>query len=193
MLKITAQPNSTKNGFHFESEYNKARLLEWMKIYKWFEITPLVSEGIKGRRYLEGAVIPEYCKYQYNIDPRDPARDEARRMLFKTDFNYEIKTDRNGDPKRVPLSSKGKANEILTAFTNWATENGCKIPNPKLYKLWRDKWKTDMRFPTFHDFLFFLKLDCDAMPSNETLAQLEVPKVENVYPEQDESNLSNKF
>lgn len=183
VLKIIAKPNDTANGFSM-SDYNKSRLMEWMKKFKYFEIVPIAADSLKGRRYLEGAVIPEYCYYQYMIDPRDTGRDEARRLLFKRDFNYEIITDRNGNPERIPTSTVGKVRDILNAWTEWASENGCRIPNPELFKLWRDKWKVDVRFPTFHDFLFFLGLECDSMPSPETLKLLEEKKKKKIaYPD----------
>lgn len=169
-IKVTV--NEKQNGFHIPSDFTRARLHEWMKQYRWFRIEPIESESINRRRYLEAAIIPEYCLYQYGINPRDPAKDEARRLLFKRDFNYEIVEKRDGTPERIPVSSKGKAREMVDKFVEWAEQNGCKIPNPELYKLWRDKWSMDMRFDTFHDFLAFLKLDCDAMPSNETLETL---------------------
>lgn len=171
-MKITATVNEAKNGFHIPSEHNKAVLKDWMKTYKWFTITPNIQESPKARRYLEGAVIPEYCLFQYGIDPRDRGKDEQRRFLFKKDFNYEIVTGRDGSPVRAPKSSKGLANQILTNWTEWATENGCKIPNAELYKKYRDEFSMDFRFPTFGDFLDFLGLDCDAMPSNETMNKL---------------------
>lgn len=172
MKSINVTVNAQRNGFHIPSEFNKAKLQEWMKQYKWFKITPSVQESSKQRRYLEGACIPEYCKFQYNIDPTDREMQEARRMLFKRDFNYEIITNRLGEPERIPVSSRGLANDMTQKFVEWATENGCKVPNPALYKKYRDEFSMDMRFPSYHDFLVFLSLDCDAMPSNETLKKL---------------------
>lgn len=172
MKPIKVTTNEKRNGFHIESDFTRARLHEWMKEYKWFEITPIVAESKNKRRYLEGAVIPEYCKFQYGIDPRDKSKREACRLLFKQDFHNEILMDRNGNPAKVPKSSLGKASYLLNVFTTFAEQNGCKIPNNELYKLWRDEWSMDIRFEDFYDFLFFLKLDCDAMPSNETLSKL---------------------
>ncbi len=193
MRRIYAKPNNERTGFHIPSEYNKALLLEWFKKYKGFYIEPDIAESVKGRRYLEGAVIPEYCLFQYNIDPRDPNKSEQRRFLFKRDFNYEVVNDRDGNPVRAPISSKGIANEILNTWTEWATENGCKVPNPKLYKLWKNKYKIDARFPTFHDFLAFLKIDCDAMPSSETLSVLDEDTKEMDYPEYDPEKHNPQF
>ena len=184
MQKIYLKPNKDRLAFSVPNDYSKGRLQEWLKKYDGFWVEPDITDSIKGRRFLEGAIVPEYCKFQYNIDPRDPNKDEARRLLFKRDFNYEIITDRNGNPERVPLSTKGLANEVSNKFTEWATENGCPIPNVKLYKEWRDKWKLDGRFPTFHDFLKFLNLECDAMPSAETMKLLEpVNPIKVDYPE----------
>lgn len=184
LVPITLKARDDKKGFTTVSEYTAARLAEWIKKYKWFQVMPKAQDSTKGRRYLEGAVIPEYCKFQYSIEPRDPNRDEARRFLFKRDFNYEIVESREGSPERIPVSTVGKVNEVTQKFVEWATENGCKVPDPELFKLWRDKWKMDERFPTFHDFLTFLKLDCDAMPSKETLDTLiDKKKKKYVYPD----------
>lgn len=183
MNPITAIPNAQKNGFHFPSEYNRALLLEWFKKYKRFKIIPDFEDTIPGRRYLEGAIIPAYCEWQYGINAREKGKDEQRRFLFKRDFNYEIVENRDGNPVRAVLSSKGLASKINDTYTKWASENGAPIPNPKLFKLWRDKWKNDLRFPSFFEFLDFLELECDAMPSSETLAKLEVEEKEIAYPE----------
>lgn len=176
------EPNATKDGFSIPSEYNKSLLKDWLKKYKAFKLTPEIGETTNGRRYLEGAVIPHYCEWQYGVNARDTQKDEQRRFLFKKDFNYEIVKDRNGNPTKAPVSSKGLASQILNVFTRYAEENGCPIPNPDLYKLWRDKWSLDHRFPTFFDFLDFLDLQVDSMPSEQTLNQLGVKK-EIDYPE----------
>lgn len=188
MLKITAQPNAQKNGFNFPSKYNKATLLEWFKKYKVFEISPVVNESQKSRGYLEGAVVDAYCEWQYGINPREKGRQEQKRFLFKRDFCYEIVNDKDGNPIRVPVSSKGKAAIVSNTYTQWAEENGAPIPNPALYKLWRDKYAIDIRFPTFFEFLDFLGLQCDALPTPQDLAKLKVEEEELEYPEE-ESNL----
>jgi len=185
MQKITAIPNETKNGFTFPSEYNKATLLEWMKKYRLFEIKPIVKESIQVRGYLEGGIIPAYCEWQYEIDPRERGRSEQRRFLFKRDFNYEVVNNRDGAPVRSPVSSRGIASQLATKYTEWASENGAPIPNPDLYKLWRDKYAIDERFHTFFEFLKFLNIECDAMPSSATLAKLKVEERKIDYPEDD--------
>ena len=185
MQPITAIPNKEKTGFTFPSEYNRATLLEWFKKFKTFHIVPADEETIKGRSYLEGGIIPAYCEWQYGINARTQGKSEQRRFLFKRDFNYEIVKDRNISPVRAVLSSKGLAAKINNTYTSWASENGAPIPNPKLFKLWRDKWKQDLRFPSFFEFLDFLELECDAMPSSETLAKLQTEEKEVAYPTED--------
>ena len=193
MKHLILKPNAARNGFTSPSDYAKAMLMEWMKEFDAFEITPVVPENIKKRRYLEGAVIGAYCKWQYGIDPRDPGLGEARRTLFKRDFHYEIVENRKGEPERIPASSRGKASAILDRWTKWAGENGCPIPNAELFKLYRDKWSQDIRFPSFHDFLAFLDLEVDAMPSDQTLKKLEEKPTTVAYPHQDASTLADKF
>lgn len=175
-MKITAVPNTALNGFTIPNDYQKAQLHEWLKKYKRFEIVPVSQESVKARHYLHGAVEPTWAQWQYNIDPREQGLSDSRHYLFMRDFNYSIVKDRKGNLQRVPQTSRGKVFEILEAYTAYATENGAPIPNVELYKTYRDKWSMDIRFPTFYDWLEFLHLDVDAMPSDETLAQLEVVK-----------------
>ena len=162
-------------GLDFGSPNNRARFLEYIRKNPKakFKIIPQRYESRKMRRYLEGAVVPAYCQWQYEIDPTDTSlRDEARYM-FMRDFHYRIINNRKGNPQRVPISSKSEAGPILEKYTNFASENGAPIPNPELFKIWRDKYSMDKRFNTFHDFLEFLNLQCDAMPSRETLKKLD--------------------
>jgi hypothetical protein len=183
-MKITLTPNEKRNGFSVPSEYNKGILGEWLKKYNSFKLEPDEEETRSSRGYLEGGVIPAYCEWQYGINARDLRRDTQRRNLFYTDFNFEIVANRNGDPVKSPVSSKGLSKHILGSFTRYAEENGCPIPNPALYKLWRDKWSMDFRFPTYFDFLDFLGLQVDAMPSQETLDKLKVKDTLQIeYPE----------
>jgi len=134
----------------------------------------LETETRASRGYLEGAVVPAYCEWQYNIKQNEKSQQDNRRFLFKRDFNYEIRKDRNGNPEKMPLSTKGKAKIALDNFTRYAEENGCPIPNPFLYKEYKDNWSMDKRFSCYKDFLDFLGLEVDAMPSKETMSVLEV-------------------
>ena len=172
-MEIYFQPNKEKNGIVIVNEYQKARFMEWLKKYDSFKVEPIINESGKSRRYLEGAVIPSYCKWQYNIDPREPGAQDKRRLLFMRDFNNEIVTNREGEPERVPVSSRGKAREVLENWQRYAEENGAPIPNPELYKKWRDEWGMDIRFKNFYEWLEFLGIEEDAMPSSETFNKLQ--------------------
>lgn len=156
------------NAISFGSAYNKARFLAYAKSnpkHK-YRIEPMVRDSLKQRRYLEGAVVPEYAKFQYNINPRDKDMRDIARGLFMRDFNHLIVSDREGKPSLVAKSSIGEVNEITEKYCEWAVENGGKIPNTALFKEWRDKYYSIGRWETFHDFLEYLGLDCDAMPAN---------------------------
>lgn len=127
------------------------------------------EESVASRGYLEGAVIPEYCRWQYGIDPRAKGMATQRRSLFKRDFNYEIVENRQGEPVRAEASSKGLAKEILGKYTRYCEENGCPIPNADLYKYWKDNYSMEKRFAHYFDWLEFLGLETDSMPSQQTL------------------------
>ncbi len=185
MRKIIAIPNKNKDGFFIPSEINRNTFLDWLKKYKTFHIFPADQESIKSRGYLEGAVIPAYCEWQYGINPKKIGLSEQRRFLFKRDFNSEIINDRNGNPIKAPISSKGKASYLVNVYTQYCYENGAPLPNPELYKLWRDRYAIDYRFPTFFDFLDFLDLQCDSMPSDQTLNKLKCDEVKIKYPKED--------
>lgn len=183
---IYAIPNKQKTAFHIPSDWSRSLLLEWFKKYKKFKIIPDEEDTIKGRSYLEGAVRVAYCEWQYGIDPRKNENKNQCRFLFMRDFNYDIIEDREGNPIRVPKdTSKGRVKDITNNYTDWAVKNGAPVPNPELFKLYRDKYKNDLRFSSFYEFLDFLGLDCDAMPSEETLSKLKVGEKELEYPVED--------
>lgn len=172
-MKLTLQPNEARTGFK-TTEYTKALLSEWMKKYPAFELRPIVTESRQSRGYLYGAVVRDYCAWQYGIDPRERGKDDARKYLFMRDFNSEIVKDKKGFPVRVPQTSKGKVRELLDTYTRWAEENGAPIPNPELFKKYRDEYSMDLRWECFHDWLDDLGIASDAMPSSETFKQLDL-------------------
>lgn len=149
------------------------------------------KESKASRGYLEGAVMTAYAEWQYGINVRDTKTHSQCRSAFKQDFCYEIKTNRQGEPKRVEASSKDKAKVLVEIYTRYAEENGAPIPNADLYKKWKNDWSGDYRFPTYFHFLDFLGLQVDAMPSNETLKVLE-DKVDYPVNEYDEEPDFNK-
>lgn len=131
------------------------------------------EETRASRGYLEGAVMTAYAEWQYGINVRDKKTHSQCRSAFKTDFCFEIKTNRKGEPTKIESSSREKAKILCEIYSRYAEENGAPIPNPELYKEWKNKWSMDYRFPTYFHFLDFLGLQVDAMPSKETLKVLE--------------------
>lgn len=173
MKPIYLQPNEARNGFSTKSDYTRSLLADYLKKYRTFEVRPVNPDSKKGRRFLEAAVIPAYCEWQYGIPARESDRDEQRRMLFKRDFHFDIVKNREGEPVRIPLSTVGHVTDINNAYTSWAQENGAPVPNADLFKLYRDKWKTDIRFENYFEWLEFLGITCDTMPSKQTLSKLD--------------------
>lgn len=145
------------------------------------------EETRASRGYLEGAVMTAYAEWQYGINIRDPKNHSKCRSAFKLDFCYDIETNRNGEPKRIEATSKEKAKVLLEIYKRYAEENGAPIPNIDLYNLWKKNYSQEYRFLTYFHFLYFLGLQVDAMPSNETLKALEekkkdYPSDENIDP-----------
>ena len=173
MKPLYVKRNDKGNGFSTQSDFTKMKLAEWMKKYNLFQIVPVVKDSWKNRKYLEGAIVPAYCEWQYEISARESGKSEQRRVLFKRDFHFDIVKNRKGDPIRIPLSTVGEVSDICNRYTEWAQENGAPVPNADLFKLYRDQYGTDIRFECYHDWLDFLGIECDTMPSKEILAKLE--------------------
>jgi hypothetical protein len=170
MKKILAQPNKEKTAFFIPSTHSRALLLSWLKKYKWFEIIPRSNHSRKAQAFLEAAVIPAWGKFNYGLDPRNPETIDKARELFKQDFHYEIVKDKNGNPRKIGLSLKDEHTRVLEKYNDYAAENGAPIPNPELFKMWRDKYSHDERWANFYDWLDAIKLDVDSMPSREVFA-----------------------
>lgn len=163
-----------KNGaLRVPSEYNRIKLKAMIKDgITLFEIKPRIRGSKSQQKYLEGAVIPAYGQWQYGLDPRNPQEAHTARELFKLDFHSEVVKDKYGNPKRVPKSLAGEHRNALDAYTSHAQENGLPVPNEKLYKTWRDEYSMETRWDNYWDFLDNLGLECDAMPTEETIKQL---------------------
>lgn len=172
MSEIIVQ--ATEKGLSIPSEYNKARVKQMVKDgVTLFGLRPRTRASKKQLGFLEGAVIPAYGEWQYGLDPRDPKNLKTARNLFKQDFHYEIVKDREGKPKKTTKSLKGCQEQVLEKYMDLASENGMPIPNTKLFLMWRDEYSTDFRFESFYDWLDFLGIEQDSMPSAETLAKLK--------------------
>jgi hypothetical protein len=155
------------------SEYNRLRVKDMVaKGTKLFELTPRIRGSKEQRGYLEGAVIPSYAKWQYSLNPRNPKTAKVARNLFKQDFWYTVIKNRHGNPKKTLKSLLGSHAEALNIYTEWASENGAPIPNESLYKRWRDEWSSDFQWQNYYDWLDFLGISEDSMPTEETFKKL---------------------
>lgn len=165
---------ATEKGLVIPSEYNRLRVKEMVKKgTTLFELVPRVRGSKQQQKYLEAAVIPCYAKWQYNLDPQKPESAQIARNLFKQDFHYAVLKDRDGNPKKTLKSLAGCHKEVLDKYTEWAQENGAPIPNENLYKRWRDEYSMDARWRNYHDWLDYLGIEDDAMPSEETFTKLK--------------------
>ena len=163
---------ATEKGLTIPSEYNRARVKEMVKGgTKLFELTPRIRSSKKQVGYLEGAVIPAYGKWQYNLDPTIPKHTKVARNLFKQDFWFTVLKDRDGKPKKTTKSLQGFHRQALDAYMELAAENGMPIPNENLYKTWRDQYSMNPKWLNYYDWLDYLGLEVDAMPSAEALNQ----------------------
>lgn len=175
MSKILLQ--ATDKGLTIPSEYNRIRIKQMVQDgITLFELTPRVRGSRQQQKYLEGAVIPAWAKWQYNLDPRKPENVQKARDLFKYHFWYMVIKDKDGTPHRLPKSLKNGHKQALDEYTSWAQENGAPIPNESLYKKWRDEYSMDIRWSNYYDWLHFLGLEEDSMPSNETFNKLTLTK-----------------
>lgn len=173
MSKILIQ--ATENGLKIPSEYNRAKVKQMVKDgTTLFELIPRIRGSRKQTKYLEGAVIFAWAKYQYGLDPSDPKTHDKARTLFKQDFWYEVIKDRDGNPKKTLRSLKNSHKEALDAYMELAPENGYPIPNEALYKKWRDEYSMDTRWSNYYDWLDYLGLEEDSMPSAETFKKLNI-------------------
>ena len=173
-ILMQAEPYKDSFKLTIPSEYNRnvVKDLVTNKKVTLFELTPRIRASKNQRGFLEGAVIPLYAKWQYQIDPRDTAKRKTARDLFKLDFNFEIVKSKTGEPQKVPLSLRKKQAEVLDRYTSWANENGAPIPSEKLYKMWRDEYSMDLLFQDYYDWLDKLELEEDSMPSQEHIDQM---------------------
>lgn len=172
-ILLKAEPFGNSFKLTIPSDYNKLLIKDLVLNQKvsLFEIRPRVRASKNQRGYLEGAVIWVYANWQYGLDPRKPENHEKARYLFKQDFNYEVVKDKHGNPRRIPMSLKGKQVDALDTYVSWAQENGAPVPNEQLYKMWRDKYSMEPKWGHYWDFLEHLGLEHDAHPSAETIKE----------------------
>lgn len=116
-------------------------------------ITPDLVESKHLRRYFEGGIIAALCEYTDGYDRRNPADREAMRDLVMREFNGELRHDLHGRTVRVARPSKGREalNALVERVTDYMAENGIPVPDPALFKRWRDEFSSDVW--DFYDWL----------------------------------------
>jgi hypothetical protein len=139
MFVFKATPDG---GLDAGSDYNKARFKEWLKKHAGLRVRIELDEpeSNKLRRYFEGAVVPEVCQHWEWCDPSKPDDLVACRELLKAEFNGRWLPTPSGGMRKVALSTKTQ--KVLRPFVNrvtdWMAEQGMPVPNPELYKKFRD-------------------------------------------------------
>lgn len=101
------------------------------------------KDSWKERKYWEGGWIPYLCSIIPGYDPKNISSRSKMRETAKQEAYGEIVPDFQGNPTKIADTSKGKVQDLINYFIGWCMENGYAVPNPKLYKTWRDKFFCD--------------------------------------------------
>lgn len=96
------------------------------------------SQDLRG--YFEGAIVPEICQSWEWCNPQSADDLVACRELLKTEFNGRWVPTPSGGRRKVAMSSKTQKvlRPMVNRITQWMAEQGIPIPDPNLYKKWRD-------------------------------------------------------
>ena len=133
---------TAEGGLDVGSDYNRARFREWLKKHAGLRVRVELDEPESNdlRRYFEGAVVPEVCQHWEWCDPKSQDDLVSCRELLKAEFNGRWLPTPSGSMRKVAMSTKTQ--KVLRPFVNrvtdWMAEQGIPIPDPKLYKQWRD-------------------------------------------------------
>jgi len=141
MKGINVTVNENKNGFHIPSEFNKAKLLDWFKEYKWFEVIPLVRESKKQRGFYHAAVCALYAYFHESLDHHSHEDIETVHQWLKLEYNGEY-LEING---KAHLIGKSTVRELNNGFLERCIDGlmdnymiDPEVLNPLKYKHWRD-------------------------------------------------------
>src|SRR3990167_10881700 len=159
----------TKEGkLEFRSEYNKARFIEYAKKNGpvLLEIKPRQRISQESRGYFEGALVPAYCEWAEKLNPISPEDCDAVRKMFKLEFNGRWLTGLDGEPIKIPQSTKRFSREnfrsqFIEKIVDYFIQNQIPVPNPDLYKKRRDEWANKEPELSFWQFLRKHGLKCD--------------------------------
>ena len=117
--------------------YNEfAKKNEGMRI----ELSPVLPESAKQRKFYHGAVLPMLAFYQENLDHHKSSDIAKVHEWIKIEFNGEF-VEVGGKAQKVGRSTKGQIKDVLERLLDWMGEQGYAIEwlNPVAYKHWRDE------------------------------------------------------
>lgn len=160
MREIICEPNEAKNGFKF-SDYNKAKMLDWLKEFRYFRIRPVERESRKQRGFYHGAVCALYAYFHENLDHHNPDDIEIVHEWLKIEYNGDY-VSIGGKSHRVGKSTKGELNEgylerCIEGLHDQYTLDP-EVLNTKRYKNWRDTIFPSGGPANYLDYLESIKL-----------------------------------
>lgn len=132
-------------GLEFKSDYHQALFKDFLKENVGTMLDIKLHSGelsTEQRGYFEGAIVPAVAEFQ-NMEI------EEARELLKKEFNGRYIFDTKGKAHKVGISTtklnKKAFSEFLERIIQWMSENGVPIPDPELFKEFKDLalWKDD--------------------------------------------------
>jgi len=122
----------------FQTTFNEARFNDWLKKNegKPLRITTDDQKSDEARGYYFGALIPTIATHHNSDDYK------LWHEILKQEFNGRLIKRKNGALNKIGMSTRdlNKHNfaEYLNKITGWMADNGMEIPDPEVYKQWRD-------------------------------------------------------
>lgn len=152
----------------FRSQYNQHRFNEFLKKNPKtiFELNAKQKITPEARGYFEGALIPAYCDWAEGLNPLVEDDLLAVREMLKREFNGRWVVNLKGKPERIAKSTKGLTRQefrevFIEKIVDYFEKNQIPIPNPDMYKRWRDEYFHNEPELTFWQWLRKHGLACD--------------------------------
>lgn len=127
--------------------YNRSRFTRYLSSLVGkkvrINITELVGEITDEQRgYFEGALVPAVCDWHEKLDPENPEDVEICREWLKQEFNCRFLEQPGGGFTKVGMSTtrlnSRSMSEFIERIVAWMMEQQIPVPDPELYKKWRD-------------------------------------------------------
>lgn len=103
-----------------------------------------ITQGQRG--YIYGALAPAYCEHSENYDPLNLDHVEEVAELLLAYAHGETKTGIDGKPLTLRRSTKSDDMDSeeyrigKEKIVHYFEEHSIPVPDPELYKKWRDEW-----------------------------------------------------